>query len=60
MVAQINGEDLVMTAEAPTHRAPVVSGAEKSVQDDKGIALFPTTSKANFISVKHSISRVDR
>jgi hypothetical protein len=39
VVAQINGEDLVMTAEAPTHRAPVVSGAEKSVQDDKGIAL---------------------
>jgi len=39
VVAQIYGEDFVMSAEAATHRAPVVSGAEKTVQDDKGTAL---------------------
>jgi len=39
VVAQIYGEDLVMSAEAATHRAPVVSGTEKTVQDDKGMAL---------------------
>ena len=39
VVAQIYGEDLVMSAEAATHRAPVVSGTEKTVQDDQGTAL---------------------
>jgi hypothetical protein len=39
VVPQIEGEDLVISTEAPTHRAPVVSGAEKTVQDDKGRTL---------------------
>src|SRR4029453_4960166 len=38
VVAQIYGEDLVMSAEAATHRAPVVSGAEKTGKNDKGKA----------------------
>src|SRR5262245_44345055 len=39
VVTQIYGKDLVMSAETPTHRAPVIGGAEKSVQDNEGITL---------------------
>src|SRR4029453_10228989 len=38
-VAQIYGQDFVKSAEGATHQAPVVSGAEKTVQDDQGTAL---------------------
>jgi hypothetical protein len=39
VVAQIDGEGFVMSAEAPAHRAPVLRGAEKTVQDDNGRAF---------------------
>jgi hypothetical protein len=43
-----------MSAETPTHRAPVIGGAEKSVQDDKRIAV-----SYNFKRQTH-ISKADR
>jgi len=39
VVPQIYGEDLIMSAETPAHRAPVVSGAEKTVQNNNGAAF---------------------
>jgi hypothetical protein len=48
VVPQIEGEDLVISAEAPTHRAPVVSGAEKPCKMIRG-GPSPTTEKDKFI-----------